>query len=103
MRSKVHKVLTIILHTSQVTQATSLPKAKPNRFFYIGCDQFTLSMAIILSIHALHFGRVVSGQKHRRQFKQNIPIKSNQKEFNFLQKNIVIVISFPSWWKGESN
>jgi len=54
-RSRVQKVLTIILHTSQVTQATSLHEAKPKRIYYIGCD-----MAIIFSIHALHLGRVVS-------------------------------------------
>jgi hypothetical protein len=35
---KMHKVLTIILHTPQVTKATSLLEAKPKQFFYIGCD-----------------------------------------------------------------
>jgi hypothetical protein len=54
-RGRMHKVFTIILHTSQVTQAMNLPKTKPKQFFYIGCDQLTPSMAIILSIHALHW------------------------------------------------
>jgi hypothetical protein len=37
----MHKVLTIILHTLQMTQATSPPKVKPKWIFYIGCDQPT--------------------------------------------------------------
>jgi hypothetical protein len=36
-KGKAHKVFTIILHTSQLTQATSLPETKPNRIIYIGC------------------------------------------------------------------
>jgi len=43
-----------ILHTPQVTKAISLPEAKPKQFVYIGCDQLTTSMAIILFDHALH-------------------------------------------------
>jgi hypothetical protein len=58
---KTHKVLTIIMYTPQVTQVTSLFKAKAKQFFYIGCGQLTPSMAIILSVHALHLGRVVNG------------------------------------------
>ncbi len=34
-KGKVHKVFTIILHTPQVTQATSLPKSKPKWFFLL--------------------------------------------------------------------
>jgi hypothetical protein len=45
-----------ILHTTQMTQAISLLKAKTKTIFYIGCDHLTLSMAIVLSIHALQFG-----------------------------------------------
>jgi hypothetical protein len=37
-----------------VTKAISLPEAKPKQFVYIGCDQLTTSMAIILFDHALH-------------------------------------------------
>jgi hypothetical protein len=43
-----------------MTQALSLPKVKPKQIFYIGRDQLTPSMAIVLSIHALHLGRVVN-------------------------------------------
>jgi hypothetical protein len=38
-----------------VTQATSLPEAQPKTIFNIGGDHLTPSMAIIISIHALHF------------------------------------------------
>jgi hypothetical protein len=48
-------------------------------------------MAIVLSIHALHLGRVVNNQKHQGQFKQDIPIESNKKELDFLQRDIVII------------
>jgi hypothetical protein len=41
-------------------------------------------MAIILSVHALHLGKVVNGQKHQWQFKQDIPIESNWQELDFL-------------------
>ncbi len=91
LRHKMHKVLTIILHTPQVTQTTSLPKAKPKWIFYISCDQLTPSMAIILFVFALHFWRVVNSWKHRQQFKQDIPIESNRKELDFLQRDIVII------------
>ncbi len=32
-----HKVLIIILHTLQVTQAMSFLEVKPKQIFYIGC------------------------------------------------------------------
>jgi hypothetical protein len=35
VRSKVHKVFTIIMHTPQVTQAKKLPKAKPKQIFIL--------------------------------------------------------------------
>jgi hypothetical protein len=75
---RVHKVLTFILHTLQVTQATSLPKAKPKQKIYIGCDQLTPSMAIVLFVHALHLGKVVNIRMDGQQFKQDIPIKNYQ-------------------------
>jgi hypothetical protein len=37
-RTKTHKVLTIILNTTQVAQAMSLLEAKPKTIFDIGCD-----------------------------------------------------------------
>jgi hypothetical protein len=40
------------MQTLQVIQATSFPKAKPKTI--ISCDNLAPSMAIILSIHALH-------------------------------------------------
>jgi hypothetical protein len=58
--ARARKVFIIILHTLQVTQAMSLPKAKPKLFFYITCDQPTPSMVIVLFVHALPSGRVVS-------------------------------------------
>ncbi len=60
-KSRVHKAFTIIMHPLQVTQTMSLLEVKPKQMFYIGCDQLTPSMAIILFVHALHFGRVVIG------------------------------------------
>jgi hypothetical protein len=48
-----------------VTQAMSLPKAQPKTIFNIGGDYFTPSMAIVLSVHALNFGRVMSIGKQR--------------------------------------
>jgi hypothetical protein len=62
----------------------SLLEVKPKRIFYIGCDQLTLSMAIVLSIHALHLGRIVSSQKRWWQFKQDVPIESNRQQLDFL-------------------
>jgi hypothetical protein len=37
-KGKTHKVFTIILHTPQVTQATTLLEAKPKQIIYIGCE-----------------------------------------------------------------
>jgi hypothetical protein len=54
MRGRAYKVLTTILHTTQVTQATRLPKTKPKIVFNIGCDHLAPNMPIVLSIHALH-------------------------------------------------
>jgi hypothetical protein len=81
---KTHKALTIILHTPQVTQAMSLLESKPKQKNYIGCDQLTRSMAIILFVHALHFGRVMSIQMDGQQFKRTIPIESNRQKLDFL-------------------
>jgi hypothetical protein len=74
MNAKVHKVITVILHALQVTQAISLLEAKHKWIFYISCDQFTPSMAIVFSIHALHLGRFVNIRMDGQQFKQDIPI-----------------------------
>jgi hypothetical protein len=60
-----------------VTQAISLLEVKTKQFFYISYDQLTPSMAIILFIHALHLGRVVSDRKDQQQLKQDVPIESN--------------------------
>jgi hypothetical protein len=51
-KARMHKILTIILHTMQMTQTTSLPE--PKIVFDSGCDCLTPSMAMVLSIHALH-------------------------------------------------
>jgi hypothetical protein len=60
-----------------VTQAKSLPEIKPKQKNYIGCDQLTPSMTIVLSVHALHLGKVVNIQIDGWYFKQDVPIKSN--------------------------
>ncbi len=52
VKGSAHKVLIVFLHTLQVTQATSPPKAKPKTIFYISYDHLASSMAIVLSIHA---------------------------------------------------
>jgi hypothetical protein len=49
-----HKVLTIIMQALQMTQAMNFLEVKPKIIFDIGCDHLAPSMAIILSIHALH-------------------------------------------------
>jgi hypothetical protein len=64
----------------------NLSEAKPKWISYIGCDQLTLIMAILFSVHALQLGRVVSGWKYLWQFKQNIPIKNNWQELDFFAK-----------------
>jgi hypothetical protein len=43
-----------------MTQATSLPKTKPKQIFDNGCDQLTPSMDVVLFVHVLHLGRVMS-------------------------------------------
>jgi hypothetical protein len=48
-------------------------------------------MAIILFVHALHLGRVVSIQMDGRQFKQDIPIEDNRQELDFSRKDIVVI------------
>jgi len=58
-RGKAHKVLTIIMHTTKVTQAMNPLEVQPKIIFNIGGDHLTPSMAIILFVHALHFGRDV--------------------------------------------
>ncbi len=55
----------------------SLPKIKPKQIFFVGCDQLTPSMAIVLFVHALHLGRVVNIQMDKQQFKQDVPIENN--------------------------
>ncbi len=47
----------VSLYTTQMTQAMSLPKAKPKIVFDIGCDHLAPSMAIIFFIHVLHFAK----------------------------------------------
>jgi hypothetical protein len=58
-KASVHKVFIVIMQTPQVTQATSFPKAHTKIILDIGCDHLAPSMAIILSIHALHLQRPV--------------------------------------------
>jgi len=77
-KGSVHKVLIVILHTTQVTQAMSLLKVKPKTVFDIKHDDLALRMAIILSIHALNLHELVSNQKHGWQFEKDISIKNNR-------------------------
>jgi hypothetical protein len=90
-RGKAHKILSIILHTTKVTQAMSLPEVQPKTIFNIVGDHFTPNMAIVLSIHALHFGRVMSIGKQRWQLKQDIPIKFIFFKWDFLNMYFVII------------
>jgi hypothetical protein len=59
-RANAHKVIIVILETLQITQAMSFLEVKPKIILNIGCDDLAPSMAIILSIHALHLQRLVS-------------------------------------------
>jgi hypothetical protein len=54
-KGRMHKVLTIILHTIQVTQAKKILKVSPKIVFNIVGDHLTPIMAIIFFVHALHF------------------------------------------------
>jgi hypothetical protein len=56
-KASVHKVLIVVMQTPQVTQATSFLEAQVKIILDIGCDHLAPSMAIILSIHALHLQR----------------------------------------------
>jgi hypothetical protein len=78
VKANVHKVLTLVMQALQVTQATSFPEAKPKTILDIGCDHLTPSMAIILSIYALHLQRPMHNQKHGWQFKKDISISSSK-------------------------
>jgi hypothetical protein len=60
MKGKMYKVLIIILHKTQVTQAMSLLETKPKTLFDIACDHLAPNMPIVLSIHALHLQRHVN-------------------------------------------
>jgi hypothetical protein len=82
-KGKAHKVFTIILHTMQVIQATSLPKVQPKSIFNISGDHLTPNMAIVLYVHALHFGRTMNIEKQKQQFKHDIPIKNSWQEWTF--------------------
>jgi hypothetical protein len=46
-----HKIFTIIIHTTQVTKTTNLPKFKLKTIFDIGCDHLAPNIAILLSLH----------------------------------------------------
>jgi len=63
-KGNVHKLLIVVLHTMQVTQAMSLLKDKPKTVFDITYDDLAPRMAIILSIHALNLHGLVNNQKH---------------------------------------
>jgi len=41
----------------QMPQTTSLQEFQTKTIFYVGCDDFRLSLTIIFSIHALHLRR----------------------------------------------
>jgi hypothetical protein len=54
----------------------NFPEAKAKTIINIGCDHLAPSMAIILSIHALHLQRHVCSQKYGWQFEKDISIES---------------------------
>jgi hypothetical protein len=64
VKTKMHKVFTIILHIMQVNQPTNLSKVQPKTIFDIGHDHLAPSMAIVLFVHALHFQKAMSIGKH---------------------------------------
>jgi hypothetical protein len=67
----------------QVTQAMSLLEAQPKNNFNIGCDHYAPSMAIILSVHALHFQRAMSIGKHGDNSNKTSPSKIVNKNRTF--------------------
>jgi hypothetical protein len=67
-RGRTHKIFINILHTMKVTQAMNLFEVQPKTIFNIGGDHLSPSMAIVLFVHVLHFGRVVNIGKQRWQF-----------------------------------
>jgi hypothetical protein len=77
VRANAHKILTLLMQTSQMTQATSFLETKPKTIIDIGCDHLASNMAIIFSIHALHLRRLVRNQKHKGQFEKDISIESS--------------------------
>ncbi len=58
-----------------MTQATSFPEVKPKMIIDIGYDHLAPSMAVVLSIHALHLRKHVRSQKHGWQFEKDISIE----------------------------
>ncbi len=69
----------------------NFPKPKPKTIFDIGYDNLAPSMAIILSIDALHLQRPMHNRKHMWQFKKDISIENSQQKLNFLKRYIVII------------
>jgi hypothetical protein len=69
----------------------NLPKAKPKIAFDIGCDQLAPSMAIVLFIHALHFAKAYDESEATMEFEQDIPIKSNRRELDFLKRYLIMI------------
>jgi hypothetical protein len=91
VKANVHKVVIVVMQTPQVTQATSFPKAKAKIILDIRCDDLPPSIAIILSIHALHLQRPMRSWKHEWQFENDISIESSRQEMNFLKRYLVII------------
>jgi hypothetical protein len=90
-KARVQKVLTIILHTMQVTHPTSLFKVQLKTIFDIGHYHLAPSMPIVLFVYALRFQRAMSFGKHQQQFKQGIPIENSWQKLDFLNMHLVII------------
>jgi hypothetical protein len=52
--NRTYEAIVVDFHTMQVIQIVNFFETKAKTIFDVGCDHFGPSMAIILSIHALH-------------------------------------------------
>jgi hypothetical protein len=91
VKAKMHKVLTIILHTMQMTQAMSLLETKPKIVFDIGCDHLSPSMAMVLFIHALHLQKHVKSWRASVVIQTKHPHQNQLARFDFLKRCLVII------------
>lgn len=84
LKYKLNKLITSIIFTLQMAQASTNSKIQSKIIFNVSHFHLSPSMVIVLSIHPLHLIKIVYGLMQWKKLENDVSIKIHQKGRNIL-------------------